>query len=264
MTEHGVVAVLRGVHNRGERALAPPPLHDALVQLQVHTTSLPTEPGAVSTDMTQLEQRVQERVASQLEQLEAQLRLRYEQEFESARRLGYTQGQDQSRQESQKQTEAALQELKVRWMELERALTRSLQQHQHKCEDLAVAIGYEALTRILGDSAGTLPQLQQLVAQAAQLAGLKGPLKVRVSPQDWLMLQDAHVVGNATSPEDHNLQLTWQSDVTVEVGSCLIDTSLGTLDARLTTQLQALREQLLQVQSARTTARDLTAQRSSL
>lgn len=252
MAEHGFVAVLRGAHEHGEHVLGLPPGRNESPGLRPRPASF--TPGDGSPSVDGLEQQVQERVAARVEQMQAEWRLRYEQEFESARRLGHAEGLDLARQEALLQTETALKALHARWTELEGALARSWQQHLRWGEEIAVAIGYEALTRILGESSGTVPHLQRLVAQAAQAAGLKGPLKVRVSPHDWQLLQEAGIANTALG--EGSASLTWLSDPNMEVGGCQIDTSGGTLDARLTTQLQALREELLRVQATKAASRD--------
>lgn len=109
-------------------------------------------------------------------------------------------------------------------------------------EDLIVELAFGALCRMLGERAGDRQGVAALVrAQIAAVRDANG-LVARVHPDDLDGLSgiDALPGGVALLP-----------DAGVGIGGCMLDSAVGTLDARLDTQLSALRAALLAVRAAR-------------
>ncbi|MEN9868607.1 MAG: hypothetical protein RL748_4197, partial [Pseudomonadota bacterium] len=83
-----------------------------------------------------------------------------------------------------------------------------------------------------------LSTVQQLLSEFRQ----HEPLALHLHPQDlaWVAQSMAEL---GLNPEQTQLR----PDASIKLGGCLLESTVGTLDARLETQLQRLRDSLLQV-----------------
>lgn len=105
-------------------------------------------------------------------------------------------------------------------------------------ESDAIALAYGAVCKILGDRACDAPTVAAIVQQGmAQLPG-STLLTVRMNEADLraLLGDEQGRRLQAAAP-----QVKWIADPAVATGGCLFDTAAGSLDARLETQLMALR-----------------------
>jgi flagellar assembly protein FliH len=114
-------------------------------------------------------------------------------------------------------------------------------------EDIAVAIGFEAAMKIVGNALVTREGVRAVVAQALSRVRSDERLLLRVSPRDfYLLLQQP---GDTLMPGPQNVEMV--PDDRIELGGCLVETATGTLDARLETQLEALRRLLVDLRQRR-------------
>lgn len=105
-------------------------------------------------------------------------------------------------------------------------------------ESDAIALAYAAVCKLLGEQAAHASTIAALVQRA--MAQLRGStlLAVRMNERDLRALasdEQGRRLQTATP------QVQWIADPAVTLGGCLVDTTAGTLDARLDTQLTALR-----------------------
>jgi flagellar assembly protein FliH len=108
-------------------------------------------------------------------------------------------------------------------------------------EDIAVSIAFESLAKLLGDALVTREGVRAIVSQVLQCTKEQERLIVRLSPSDfYLLLQQA---SDAPLLAQTGVELV--PDDRIELGGCLVETGTGSLDARLETQMQALRRVLL-------------------
>lgn len=107
-------------------------------------------------------------------------------------------------------------------------------------EDGAVELAFAALCRILGEQAATRQSVLAMVAQCAIASREREQVGVRLHPDDFALLGPAG-----------GHQARFSPDPDIALGGCMVDSSTGTLDARLETQLARLAETLLAVRSAR-------------
>ena len=105
-------------------------------------------------------------------------------------------------------------------------------------EDDAIALAYGAVCKLLGEQAGGAAAIGGIVRQA--MAQLRGStlLAVRMNESDLrtLLGDEQGRRLQAAAP-----QVKWTADPAVAAGGCLIDTTAGSLDARLEMQLASLR-----------------------
>ncbi len=183
---------------------------------------------------------------------DADYRLGLEQGREAGLREGLQDAQQRvddavrtARQEFEQVASQRLQEFKTeagaRLAQLERMLAgfeASTARRVAELESDAIALAYGAVCKLLGDQAADVATIAAIVQQG--MAQLRGStlLAVRMNEGDLrALLGDEHGRRlQAAAP-----QVKWLADAAVTTGGCLIDTTAGSLDARLETQLSALR-----------------------
>ncbi|WP_332879680.1 FliH/SctL family protein [Massilia sp. S19_KUP03_FR1] len=166
----------------------------------------------------------------------------FKQEAETARELGRQRGLQEGRAAG---TEAARRDAEV-----ELGRIRSISGKLHDAvgiqlgglEDVAVAIAFEAVCRILGSTAATPGGIRALVREATARAAGAERVTVRLHPGDLAALQAA---GSLDEKLASGTGVQWTADAAITLGGCMVDTDGGTLDARLDTQVDALRVALL-------------------
>lgn len=144
-------------------------------------------------------------------------------------------GLEKGERAAQEAAEQYIQQLSTLAAELGKAKLMAAQQ----AEDGIVAVVYETCCKIMGSAALTRDGIAALVSQSLSAFKEESSVLVRLHPQDLTVLQ-------AAMPEiDAKGSLRWQEDATIALGGCVVEGVSGTLDARLETQLDSLREALL-------------------
>lgn len=180
----------------------------------------------------------------------------FEQGLEEGRSAGMREGLQGAQQRVDEAMRAArkefeqlagqrLQEFKAeataRLAQLERVVAGFEVASTRRVEELeadAIALAYGAVCKLLGEQAGDAATIAAIVRQGmAQLRG-SSLLTVRMNDSDLraLLGDEQGRRLQASAP-----QVKWIADAAVTAGGCLIDTTAGSLDARLETQLSALR-----------------------
>jgi flagellar assembly protein FliH len=112
-----------------------------------------------------------------------------------------------------------------------------------EAEDTLVEIVLAATARILGNTILTREGIVGAVECATRTLRDQDQLVVRLHPRDADLLREAWDTADKASA----VQATVREDHTIILGGCIVDSARGSLDARLDTQLAALRETLLAV-----------------
>jgi len=122
---------------------------------------------------------------------------------------------------------------------------KAVEQDLDSLADTAVEIVYEALLKILGKELANAEGAAAAVREVIRHAKDRSKLVVRVSPTDFSVIRSRGVEHDIR--HDPDVQIV--ADDRVELGGCLLETPAGNLDGRLETQLQLLRETLLQART---------------
>jgi flagellar assembly protein FliH len=154
--------------------------------------------------------------------------------LDRAHQKGYETGLEQARAEYAAQLEALQQ--------LISSTSDALNDGIAGTEDVIVEIAFEAVCRVLGDSFGRRDGVLAAVREVIRGVREREQLLVRVAPQHYELIvrERQQLLRNGDSG-----RIELVSDERVELGGCLIETSGGTLDGRLETQLQRLRDTLV-------------------
>jgi flagellar assembly protein FliH len=163
-------------------------------------------------------------------------------EADAARELGRQRGLQEGRAAGQEESRQAFATELARVRSVAGKLSEALASGIGGMEDLAVAIAFEAVCKVLGEAAITAEGMRAQVKQAVACAKNKERLVIRLHAADLSALRDAGAL-NAILPPDTTV--SWVVDSSIELGGCIVETDGGGLDARLETQIERMRDALL-------------------
>lgn len=162
---------------------------------------------------------------------------------ESAKADGRALGETQGREAAKREVQSAIDALERMTAQAQTAFA----DEEQKLAELCAEIVAEAFAKVAGT---------QLLTRAAAVAAVGEVLKrvkegreltVRVSPVDLPMLQQEEDRLAAATP---GRKLSLVADARVELGGCIVDSKLGSLDGRLEVQLRELYATLRAARSA--------------
>ena len=183
-------------------------------------------------------QRTQELV----EQVRRSILAQIKSEAETARELGRQRGLQEGRAAGREESQQALAAELARVRSITGKLSEALSSVINGLEDIAVAIAFEAICKVLGQAAMTQDGVRALVRQAATDAKSKEHLLIRLHAADLSALRDAGALNTIFSSDK---TVSWVADDSIELGGCVVETDGGGLDARLETQIERMRAALL-------------------
>ncbi len=163
--------------------------------------------------------------------------------FEAAERRGYAAGLEKGEQAAQK----TILEQVERLASISSALYRSRMSVLEEAEAAAVEIVYTAICRIIGETAASRTTIINMVNQIVGTFRELDQLVVRLHPQDLELVQQICSDGAA----EIDSQIALRADTSIKMGGCIVDSTIGSLDARLELQLARLSEVLLAVRENR-------------
>lgn len=144
---------------------------------------------------------------------------------------------------------AGLEAVRAQWAEHFARAGRLLDSLKRRREDLLLAleddiaaIAFEASVKIIGQRELSHERVAEVVRTAVAQVADQDALVVKLSPGDL-----PYVDGEQIRKELGRMStLTPMADAAVELGGCIVESKLGTLDARLETQMGRLRELILE------------------
>ncbi|PRC93893.1 FliH/SctL family protein [Solimicrobium silvestre] len=208
---------------------------------------LATQQNHKTTESIQKEERANE-LASALEQTRLSIMEQFKEEAAAARELGRQRGLREGRVTGIEESKQSFANEIARIKSIAEKLPQALESGIHGMEDALVSIAFEAVCKILGTSAVTREGIKTIVQQAAANTLSNEQLVVRLQPNDFKLLQDA---GGFSASLKTGQTVKWVADKKIVMGGCMIETATGELDARLETQVQALRTVLVKVRDER-------------
>jgi flagellar assembly protein FliH len=152
---------------------------------------------------------------------------------ETARREGRALGEAQGREQGQQACQRVIEGLAA----IARAAEEQLAQERSRLADLCADIVGEALAKIAGPHLATREATVGAVTEVLRRVKEGRDLTVRLSPADLPLLQQEEARLAAAAP---GRALTLVADARIDLGGCIVESSLGTLDGRLEVQLREL------------------------
>jgi flagellar assembly protein FliH len=159
-----------------------------------------------------------------------------------ARERGYEAGRAQGLNEAEAEFKSRVERLESIIAAFERARAECIA----AAEDDAVAIAFEAVTRMLGIGSASLDSIKAVVAEIGRSQPDCGPVVLRVHSSDYEALVAEPFVA---ALEDDQQKIRLVEDPRVVLGGCIVETDRGALDARIETQLDRLRKILLEARA---------------
>jgi flagellar assembly protein FliH len=128
------------------------------------------------------------------------------------------------------------------------ALPPGIEARLAAAEDDMLALCFEIVCRVLGESVVRPEALRAQLAKAMQELRGRKLAAIHMHPADLALLQEEGRESWASGG------VQWIASTDVELGGCILQSPEGGLDARFETQLNALRESLLQTRAAARTS----------
>ncbi|HEX8368801.1 MAG TPA: type III secretion system stator protein SctL [Pyrinomonadaceae bacterium] len=206
---------------------------DNLIKRQARKTTASSTAGSVLASKIVKNQIIAARLeaAQILEEAEAfaaEIRREALEETANLREQAYREGMEKSLTEFEQNLLEALEIRERVWRETERDLLR-----------LAVRLAEKIIGREITNDKKTVTDI---VAAALQNARQQEKLTVRVNPSDLSLIEEER---EKFLPSGRARFIDFVADPRVASGGCLIESEVGTIDARLETQLRVLERALL-------------------
>lgn len=229
----------RGSHLAAVVAELPAAAHEARLAMErdLHAPCREREQASVEQarrEVTQAFTEEIERAREAQEQGREAARRELEEAREAGREDGYRAGVEQALEEGRAAQAARDRMLEALLDAVRAAHSAALDARR----DEAIAIGFAAACRVLGDALVTAEGVGAAVDHVLARLHAAEPVTVRLAPQDLARLGDPQ--GAAAER-----RIEFVADASLEPGGCCVDTSAGTLDARLRTQIEALHRALV-------------------
>ena len=215
-----------------EQPQAPPPPPPPQIDKEIIEKAQAEAEQMLQQAQMQAQQMVQEAMA-QASQAAEEAR-------QQAGQQGYQEGLQQGLQEGRQAGQVELQEMlhavKVQFVQL----AQLRRQVMVDMEPEIVRLAWEVAKRVVGEEIKTNREMiLGIVRQSLLTLQERDEILIRVNSQDYETVK-AHQSEFEAMIEGLK-KFTVQSDGAVEVGSCVIETNLGNVDARIETQFEAIR-----------------------
>jgi flagellar assembly protein FliH len=165
----------------------------------------------------------------------AALQTQHQAAREEAYRNGYNDGAAMARDSAAAELDRAARFVETLHAELVRTRREWFEAYERQMVELVC----RALEQILGDRPSAAEPVGRALAAAFARLEETDRVTVRCHPQDLKLIRE-HRDSQANSPAG-SLQIKWVADEDIRPGGCLVETSLGVVDARVEQQLAILR-----------------------
>lgn len=181
----------------------------------------------------------------------------FEKGLQEGRREGIVEGRRAGREEIERELRSTREAMSARLKrvdELLAGLASEVERRLASVEDEMVALCHAVVCRILGEQlltpegvSGCVRQALSEVSARSSLEGTaKGSVVVHLNPRDLsTMERDEALALWMRQSEAMPAGVRWVADQQIDLGGCVIRSAEGSLDARLETQMAALRQILL-------------------
>lgn len=204
-------------------------------------------------------ERIREQAGKEAEEWWQSRRQEDEQTAESARQQGYEEGFLQGSEQAERQ-------MRERWEHtLQEATSIVRQAYLTKDSIIAdaelflVELSVKIAEKVIASKIEERPELAiELIAKALARRKEQGVITLCVAPSQFAFVQAAK--DELSLGIDSQAELQIIPDQTVGEGGCIIRSSFGSIDARIDTQLTAIREELLRIAAYPAEVRDTDVQ----
>lgn len=229
-----------GAQDTGQTMAAPaPPAVDQqiLARAQMEAQQMQQQVQAQAQEMMQ---QARAQAQQMMQEAQAQIQAAFEQAgqqgFEQGMQQGLQQGLQQGQEQGMQETLARCEQLKMEFVELVMARRKVLAAMEPEIVHLAVNIA----EKIVGMELATGREIiTGIVRQALATLKERDEVTIRVNPAEVEAVTANQAAYEAMIEGLKRFEVL--SDGAIEPGSCSIETNLGNVDARISTQLEAVR-----------------------
>lgn len=157
---------------------------------------------------------------------------------EVARQRGFLEGKQAGIEEAKIEFAEQLKQLEA----LSAKVQAAVKSNVLDLEELAVALSFEAVCKIMGSTAHSSESVRAMVKQVLKQSANSSEVVVHLHPADLRSLRELGVPDFADQTQ---AKVSWLADTSLQLGGCLVEVDGGVLDARLETQIGALKSCLL-------------------
>jgi flagellar assembly protein FliH len=165
---------------------------------------------------------------------------------EEGHEQGYQEGYDQGKQSALNDMQATMQESFEKAERLIKTADQEVAQMfvdaEHQIIEIALAVASKILAREVEDNPTTI---LPIVKEALSKVNDQNQIVIRVNPEDYEMVLMAKRDLQLMVGRDNAITVT--ADHTVPAGGCMIETALGTVDARVDTKLELVYKAIQEV-----------------
>ena len=215
-----------------EQPQAPPPPPPPQIDKEIIEQAQAEAEQMLQQAQMQAQQMVQEAMAQASQAAEEARQQAGQQGYQE----GFQQGLQEGRQAGQVELQEMLHAVKVQFVQL----AQLRRQVMIDMEPEIVRLAWEVAKRVVGEEIKTNREMiLGIVRQSLMTLQERDEILIRVNSQDYETVK-AHQAEFEAMIEGLK-KFTVQSDGAVEAGSCVIETNLGNVDARIETQFEAIR-----------------------
>lgn len=243
-----MVAIFRSPELSSNRQLLSNPLSKSMARFSkpaavvapANEIELTVKPVATSIS----EEKLREITETVKTSVWSQLKSDAEKAKELARQRGLLEGHAEGVAEAKREFATELQRIRS----LSEQLRVAFETNLSGVEDVIVTIAYGAVCRLMGEVAHTKSAVESIVKQSLRECASAENVLIRLHPDDLSILREH---GAIDLIQNNAAALKWVSDESLAIGGCVVEVDGGSLDARLTSQLEALKQCLLAARAAR-------------
>ncbi len=198
------------------------------------------EPPTEEIRSTESENDVQVEAATPPENILKLTEEAFQQELDAAYRKGFSEGQEKGFQEAESQYSEAFQTLQSWLAALKEQQDELIRSAEEPLLKLTLAMGEKILGALAQSQKGLIKvTLKKIIGQCE----IAGKIKVFVHPEDLAVVEKLAPDIKQKLPDVTELAVLPEGNISR--GGCIMETSLGKLDARIETQLKELNNKLL-------------------
>lgn len=152
--------------------------------------------------------------------------------------LGYKAGFEKGSKDGKKAYDIQMNRIAEILLDIEKKSERLLRDR----EGDIIEVVFLAISKIIGEAIMKRDGIREIVKRVTRDLNKNYALTVRVSPDDYALLNDTEFIGSQLNGESSYKLI---KDDRILHGGCIVESQTGSLDARLETQFEILKESLL-------------------
>lgn len=159
---------------------------------------------------------------------------------QEAHKKGFDTGYEEGRAKAEKEASNMISAFE----ELTRELVCVREKYYGQAEEEMIDLVISVAGTVLGiEFQGNRELIRKIILRAVGMLQAREEMKIRINPKDFA---EAEKSKNDLAKEVEDIdKVTFKSDPMISEGGCVVETNIGSIDARIETQLNAIREQFL-------------------